>query len=287
MVWFKVDDTLALNLKVLRAGNAAMGLWVRAGAWSGSQLSDGVVPEAVVPVLGGTSADAEALVAAGLWERVEGAYVFHDWEAYQPTRAAVEADRSGKQSGGLLGNHRRWHESRGLLVPGCRWCDVAADRSGDRSTDRSSDMGTDDGGHRSTDRSSESSRPDPTRPDRSTHVGSGGVGGTAPRKRGTRIPDPFVVTTEMREWAASELGPVDVDASTRTFVDYWRGKAGRDATKLDWAATWRNWLRRDDSSSSRARASAPTPTERAVETMRAARRVQERMDSRDRKELAS
>jgi hypothetical protein len=27
------------------------------------------------------------------------------------------------------------------------------------------------------------------------------------------------------------------------FCDYWHGKAGRDATKVDWVATWRNWIR--------------------------------------------
>jgi hypothetical protein len=27
------------------------------------------------------------------------------------------------------------------------------------------------------------------------------------------------------------------------FRDYWHSKAGKDATKLDWSATWRNWCR--------------------------------------------
>ena len=27
------------------------------------------------------------------------------------------------------------------------------------------------------------------------------------------------------------------------FRDHWHGKAGRDATKADWQATWRNWCR--------------------------------------------
>jgi hypothetical protein len=29
---------------------------------------------------------------------------------------------------------------------------------------------------------------------------------------------------------------------TEKFVNYWRAKSGRDATKLDWPATWRNWM---------------------------------------------
>jgi hypothetical protein len=27
------------------------------------------------------------------------------------------------------------------------------------------------------------------------------------------------------------------------FRDYWVSKSGRDAAKLDWEATWRNWIR--------------------------------------------
>lgn len=66
--------------------------------------------------------------------------------------------------------------------------------------------------------------------------------------RATRIPEPFLVTVEMRTWAKSEVPQVDVDKATRMFVDYWRGKSGKDATKTDWIATWRNWLRRDGDS---------------------------------------
>jgi len=74
---------------------------------------------------------------------------------------------------------------------------------------------------------------------------------TAPRAprsgpTGTRIPDNFTVTDEMRTWA-HEQGWADrwVDQVTEQFRDFWRAKAGRDATKTDWVATWRNWLRRD------------------------------------------
>lgn len=69
------------------------------------------------------------------------------------------------------------------------------------------------------------------------------TGGAA--TRGTRIPDPFIVNTDMRQWAANECPAVDVDHATRMFVDHFRAATGRNATKLDWPATWRNWLRRD------------------------------------------
>lgn len=104
-------------------------------------------------------------------------------------------------------------------------------------------------------------------------------------KRGTRIPEPFMLTNDMREWASNEVPTVDVDASTRRFVDYWRAETGAKATKLDWIATWRNWLRRDADSKKPNRL---TPTERAQQTAAAGRRVAGQMiTSLDPKEITS
>lgn len=94
MVWFKVDDTLAFHAKVVAAGNPAMGLWVRAGAWCAQQLTDGFVPAHMVTSLG-TTRQARMLVTAGLWEESDGGYLFHDWSdgERQPTREQVENKR--------------------------------------------------------------------------------------------------------------------------------------------------------------------------------------------------
>lgn len=37
------------------------------------------------------------------------------------------------------------------------------------------------------------------------------------------------------------------------FKDYWLGKAGKDGVKLDWLATWRNWIRRQEVKTNQAR----------------------------------
>ena len=63
------------------------------------------------------------------------------------------------------------------------------------------------------------------------------------RKLGTRMPDPFPVTAEMVEWAQKETPHVDGKRETERFEDHWRGKPGKDGRKLDWLATWRNWMR--------------------------------------------
>jgi hypothetical protein len=66
----------------------------------------------------------------------------------------------------------------------------------------------------------------------------------AAAKRGTRIPDDFAVTAEMVAWARENAPQVNGSYETAKFVDYWRAKAGRDATKTDWIGTWRNWMRK-------------------------------------------
>jgi hypothetical protein len=67
------------------------------------------------------------------------------------------------------------------------------------------------------------------------------------RKRATRIRDDFAangVTPEMVTWARQHAPDVNGGYETQKFVDYWRGKSGKDATKTDWPATWRNWMRK-------------------------------------------
>jgi hypothetical protein len=41
---------------------------------------------------------------------------------------------------------------------------------------------------------------------------------------------------------AAECG-LDIHATLDKFRDYWRAKAGKDATKHDWQAAWRYWCR--------------------------------------------
>lgn len=64
------------------------------------------------------------------------------------------------------------------------------------------------------------------------------------RKRATRIPDDFAITAEMVAWGRENAPHVNGGYETQKFVDYWRGRSGKDATKTDWLATWRNWMRK-------------------------------------------
>ena len=76
---------------------------------------------------------------------------------------------------------------------------------------------------------------------REVEVEQGG-GAAAPAPRGRRIPDDFTVTPDMVAWARGRCPAVDGRTETEKFINHWRGKSGKDATKVDWEATWRNWM---------------------------------------------
>jgi len=101
-MWFKVDDNLAFHRKVVAAGNAAMGLWVRAGSWCSQHLTDGYVPDHMIAVLGSAS-QREKLIKVGLWIEVDGGCQFHGWneKGRQPTSKSVLEERekaAGRQA---------------------------------------------------------------------------------------------------------------------------------------------------------------------------------------------
>lgn len=70
-------------------------------------------------------------------------------------------------------------------------------------------------------------------------------GGASQPKTATRVPDDFYPDEKMRAWFEQEqLGSViNGRAEHEKFMDYWRAQPGVKGRKLDWPATWRNWMR--------------------------------------------
>jgi Protein of unknown function (DUF1376) len=62
-------------------------------------------------------------------------------------------------------------------------------------------------------------------------------------KRANRLPPDWQPTQGDRTFAL-DLG-LNVQSVAAGFRDYWHAKAGKDAAKLDWSATWRNWCRKE------------------------------------------
>jgi len=61
-------------------------------------------------------------------------------------------------------------------------------------------------------------------------------------KNGTRLPERFFLTSEMKAWATDKRSDVDVTLETEKFCNYYRSAPGSKGLSLDWEMTWRNWI---------------------------------------------
>lgn len=67
----------------------------------------------------------------------------------------------------------------------------------------------------------------------------------SPKKaRGSRLSAEWFLPLDWGEWALSEgMTHPEIRAEADKFKDYWCARAGPQGVKLDWLATWRNWIR--------------------------------------------
>jgi hypothetical protein len=73
--------------------------------------------------------------------------------------------------------------------------------------------------------------------------------------RGSRLPAEWQLPKPWGEWALQEKPgwtADDVRRCSEKFRDHWHAAAGRTATKADWSATWRNWVRNEQGPPARA-----------------------------------
>jgi general stress protein YciG len=248
LAWVKIDDHFAEHPKIATAGPLAGWLHVCALCYCNRHLTDGFIPARIV----GTLADftgindeangeakpkqlASTLLHVGLWEEADGGYRIHDYLEYNPSRDEVLATREKRADAGRIGGKRSGTarneakakqnasnvpskpsnktEAKSNPVP----VPVPQDESNDSSD---APDGADDGAANKDDDAANKGR------------------------RATRFPDDAVLTDEWRV-TAIKLGypPEHVDWLFDEFKDYWCSAAGRNATKLDWLAVWRNRVR--------------------------------------------
>ncbi|EHK77711.1 hypothetical protein SM0020_12325 [Sinorhizobium meliloti CCNWSX0020] len=63
-------------------------------------------------------------------------------------------------------------------------------------------------------------------------------------KRASRLPVDWVLPAMWGRWALDQgHSEAKVRLEADKFRDFWVSKGGKDAAKLDWEATWRNWIR--------------------------------------------
>lgn len=63
--------------------------------------------------------------------------------------------------------------------------------------------------------------------------------------KASRLPADWQPDEVLLAWAKAERPDLNLKLTVDSFRDYWIGKSGKDATKTDWPATFRNWVRRE------------------------------------------
>lgn len=275
-MWFKVDDKMHAHRKTRRAlrshptkrlDAAPFGIWVLAGSWVGDNDNTGWIPEFELERFDDEwETLAERLVKSGYWwpeERDhEAGFGFVNFEEYNPSHGASDS--------GAFGNHVRWHVNRGKVDEGCEHCPKEPESPPDSTRSHRPPIAPRSGPDIAPESPPESEiiakpepEPDPI-PNQPPSLRSGGAGGAAPTsralalvedtstdvaakpkaKKGTRIPDDWQPSrTEGNINAEAGHSPEWLRNELAKFRDYWTAKSGTNATKLDWDATWRYWLR--------------------------------------------
>lgn len=229
MAWFKVDDGLHSSRKFLsipkRARFAAIGLWTVAGSWCADELTDGHVPNYMLDVWGAPPSAPQSLVDAGLWERESGGYVIYNWLEYQPRKADVDAEREASRD--------RMRELRARRKQQKPRNDAEVEDMFDRTGANCSENVR---------------NPDPTRPIyKEINKENGDVIEVTDVPDGTRspqpLPNPFMLTDEMKKWAAEKTPGLDPVVETEDFVKYWRHGEGKGKKKKNWVLTWQRRMK--------------------------------------------
>jgi hypothetical protein len=123
MTWARIDDQFRHHPKVVQAGPLGIALHVCGLSYTAEYLTDGFIPGGAVNTLcdfagvwhrgypPGSQDDytwtvrevVKDLVAAGMWDEVEGGYQIHDYLDYNPSREKTLAERAKKQAAGRAG----------------------------------------------------------------------------------------------------------------------------------------------------------------------------------------
>lgn len=229
------------------AGPDAELLFVRGIAYAKRTRNGGWIPEydlSVVAVgLKGVQKRVDALVRVRLWLVEVGGWRIRSWGSWN----GQDDERSEKAR---RANCKRWHYDRGITDPDCEFCSSPGESPRDSPSDPNGDpQGTPQG----LSKGREGKGTEDSLRSSSRNKASPGDSPTDSKpKRGSRIPANFAITSEMQAWARKNCPkltatPGNGTAETEKFIDYWQGESGQRASKRDWAAAWRLWMRNAES----------------------------------------
>lgn len=155
----------------------------------------------------------DALLRVGFLDEIKDGFAVHDWEDHQPWLVGAKARKAkAKAAAKARWGNAEENDEDATSMPGA--CDEDA----------------------------QSNAPFPSLPIPSSPNASKPKKKTAPK--GRRF-SPDLVTDQWGEVAKEMRPDLDWKSTLANFCDYWTAKTGKEATKLDWLATWRYWLRNE------------------------------------------
>jgi hypothetical protein len=116
-IYVKLVCEALTDAKLLAAGPGGFWLWARGLLYAKQHLTDGVIPDAAMPLVAFGVADfqteAAKLVTLKLWEPCEGGHRVpaKTWAKYQTTAADVEAMREKRSRAGKKGADVKWQKN--------------------------------------------------------------------------------------------------------------------------------------------------------------------------------
>ena len=105
MAWIRVESSVARNRKFQQAGPAPSWLWLCGLAYCQEGLTDGFIPIESIDYLGVKNARrlATHLVAAGLWDAVDGGWQVHDYLDHNRPSSEVRRLQQERREAGANG----------------------------------------------------------------------------------------------------------------------------------------------------------------------------------------
>lgn len=280
MAWFALDDGFDTHPKVRKAGNAAVGLFVRLGVHATRHLTEGHLDGDIVRRYG-TEPNVRKLITVGMLhgsghacprcpQPAEGDYVIHDYLDYNKSRAQIEgareAARKRQQKGretARANRNRRGNGSDSAPIRDGNERDSAPNRDGNDPLFDNGLAGQDGLSRRDTHEGA-TVVPSPPLPSHNYDVADvgGGTTGSSAADLDALAPTPievdgFELTDAMRRWAHRDgyAALVDIDFVTAQFVSHYRSTGAR---RKSWPDAWQKWIREEAQRAAQRRTFAPS-----------------------------
>lgn len=110
--WIRLDTNLFENPKLLYLQedrqHKLIVIHLQGMCYSGRHGLAGYLPKAALRIIGGTAADANKLVVAGLWSPAPGGWNVNDWDEYQ----LVDDDAQKRSEKAQKAAVARWEKAR-------------------------------------------------------------------------------------------------------------------------------------------------------------------------------